>query len=80
MANENRNESFKLLANWCNSGSIAVITTGAVIPVISVLYKWSERIEAGGPNWSLAVICVCAGLFLHAMGHAFLQGVIDNDE
>ena len=77
MADLIRNESLKLLANWLNAGSIAVIAGGVIVPVSAYLYDIEQRSQL--PNWSLFVICICTGLALHVVGQAVLGG-LDNDE
>ena len=76
MASLIQNESIKLLANWLNAGSIAVLAGGVIIPVSTYLYGTEQRSSL--PDWGLFTICICIGFFLHLLRQAVL-GALDDD-
>jgi hypothetical protein len=75
MANERRNERIKLLGNWCNAGSIAVITIGVIVPIVGGIYKWFQTADPAKPMVDTApvvAIWLIVGLCIHGLGHLFL--------
>ena len=82
MANERRNERVKLLANWCNAGSIAMIGFGTLAPVISGFYEWFKLLDPNKPlvdNWSVPLFWLMFGVVAHSAGQIFLEGIVDTE-
>ena len=44
MADIVKNETLKLIANWCNAASVGLVGAGAVAPVASFLYEVGPQI------------------------------------
>jgi membrane protein YdbS with pleckstrin-like domain len=83
MANERRNERIKLLGNWCNAGSIAVITVGVIVPIVGGIYKWFQTADPAKPMVETApvvAIWLIVGLCIHGLGHLFLEGLVEADD
>jgi hypothetical protein len=70
-----KNESLKLIANWCNGASIAVGGAGVVVPILSKYYHFGPPIDDAESVWSLAVICGTLAIGLHLFGQLFLGGL-----
>ena len=68
-----RNERRKLVANFCNIISSAVITTGGFGPIIALLYG-SKIFEGTDPALILAgsLICLLVGGSIHLAGQSIL--------
>jgi hypothetical protein len=80
MANERRNERVRLMGNWCNAGSIAIITLGTLAPVLASVYDWFNVVTPAKPmvtNWPLPVAAFLVGIFMHVLGQAVLEGIIE---
>ena len=44
MADIVKNETLKLIANWCNAASVGLVGAGAVAPVAGFLYELGPQI------------------------------------
>ncbi len=80
MANERRNERVKLLANWCNAGSIAMIGLGTLAPVTAGFYEWFKLLDPNKPlvdNWSIPLFWLIFGVVSHGAGQVFLEGIVE---
>ena len=75
MADIVKNETLKLIANWCNAASVALVGAGAFAPVVGFVYEIGPQVGNPAQIWSLAVICLCAGLGLHLIGQVVLGGL-----
>ncbi|WP_295850253.1 hypothetical protein [Tardiphaga sp.] len=76
MADLIRNERLKLLANWLNAGSIAVLAGSVIVPVSTYLYSAEQRSSLH--DWGIFTICICVGFFLPLLAQAVL-GALDDD-
>lgn len=72
MIDQVHNESLKLVANWLNAASIAIVGGGAILPVIAFLYG---GVDAEIPEPSLVVLCFTFGLALHCSGQFVIGGL-----
>lgn len=74
-----RNESLKLVANWLNAASVAVIGAGVFAPIVYHIYGFGPRMDNPAVIWSLVLICICVGVALHLVGRAAI-GLLHDDE
>ena len=79
MADLVHNETMKLLANGCNTGSVTSIAGGTVAPVVSYIYGIGPQVADPANIWILAPVCLIGGCFLHILGQVFLRGLDDAD-
>jgi hypothetical protein len=70
-----RNERLKLVASFCNIVASAMITTGAIGPMITLIY--SKLFEGTDPAliWTGTAICLLVGGSIHLAGQAVLGGL-----
>jgi hypothetical protein len=70
-----RNERLKLTANFCNIVASAIIVTGAMGPLVTLLYS---RMFAGTDPAEVVVgslVCLLVGGSIHLYGQAVLGGL-----
>lgn len=77
MANLVENETVKLIANWLNGMSIALVGAGIFVPLVNQL--------VGNNAWApeqlalLLISCVIVAAILHLSGQKVLRGLHEAD-
>ncbi|MDO9442067.1 MAG: hypothetical protein Q7T73_14350 [Beijerinckiaceae bacterium] len=70
-----KNETLKLMANWCNAASITVGGAGVFVPILSKYYRFGPPLSETESIWGLIVLCALLSLGLHLLGQMFLGGL-----
>lgn len=70
-----KNETLKLIANWCNSASVTLGGAGVVVPILSKYYYLGPQPQDDDSIWSLVVICGSLSLIIHLAGQVFIGGL-----
>jgi hypothetical protein len=70
-----KNETLKLMANWCNAASVTISGAGVVLPVLSEYFHFGQPVTDSESIWSLVVIGATAAICLHLLGQLVLGGL-----
>jgi hypothetical protein len=70
-----KNETLKLMANWCNAASVTLSGAGVVVPVLSKYYEIGPPLRDGEAVWNLVTLCAALAICLHVLGQLVLGGL-----
>ncbi|WP_441241064.1 hypothetical protein [Tardiphaga sp. 768_D3_N2_1] len=70
-----KNETLKLIANWCNAASVTLGGTGVLVPILSRYYRIGPELQDTESIWGLVILCGGLSLSLHLLGQLFLGGL-----
>jgi hypothetical protein len=73
-------ERIKLLANWCNNLSTALVTVGVFTPASVVIYGIGDPPKNAVFLAILPLVCILAALALHLSAQWFLNALDEPDD
>ncbi|SNT60971.1 hypothetical protein SAMN05216374_5741 [Tardiphaga sp. OK246] len=70
-----KNETIKLIANWCNAASVTLGGTGVVVPILSRYFHFGPQAQNADGLWGLILLCGALCVGLHLLGQLVLGGL-----
>lgn len=70
-----KNETLKLMANWCNAASVTLGGAGVVVPILSKYYHIGAPLDEPETVWGLVILCGTLAVGLHLLGQLVLGGL-----
>jgi hypothetical protein len=70
-----KNETIKLIANWCNAASVTLGGTGVVVPILPRYFHFGPQVQNADGLWGLILLCGALCVGLHLLGQLVLGGL-----